>query len=158
MSPDQHKYIPLLIYYYVGPTYSFWSNKSESDGWWVTVSFELFWRLYTTWNVAQDLSGYQTYIGPVFEKGQVRFCHNMRQVRFCHDMRHYVDIVEKKSNRPMELRQFTCISMGAAFGVVRPVAMWARFSCIRFKLSLRVLNNQLPNKFKNEIKKAELSG
>ena len=53
----------------------------------------------------------------------------------------HVDIVEKRWNRPMELRQFTCISMGAAFGVMRPVAMWARFSCILFKLSLRVAEN-----------------
>ena len=31
----------------------------------------------------------------------------------------YVDIVEKGWNLRMELRQFTCISMAAAFGVVR---------------------------------------
>ena len=27
---------------------------------------------------AQNLSGYQIYIGPVFEKGQIRFCHDMQ--------------------------------------------------------------------------------
>ena len=33
--------------------------------------------------VARNLSGYQTYIGPVFEKGQIMFCHDMRHYGYC---------------------------------------------------------------------------
>ena len=37
--------------------------------------------------ILKNLSGYQTYIGPAFEKGQIRFCH---------DMRHYMWILSKR--------------------------------------------------------------